>query len=83
MACCDCLPDEGCPDCDPAMTRLRDDIAITQAMEVLARATLDIETDERQSPGTFAHLTIEDCDGIAELLDRLRPMKQMQNWANT
>jgi hypothetical protein len=72
MGCCDCLPDEGCPDCDPALARLCDDIAITQAIERLATATLDIETGERQFAGTFAHLTVEDCDDIAALLERLR-----------
>lgn len=76
MSCCDCLPDEGCPDCDPALAQLRDSIAITQAVELLTRATLDIETGERQFEGTFAHLTIEDCDGIAALLERLRPATQ-------
>ena len=75
MSCCDCLPDEGCADCDPAMARLRDDIQITQLIETLTRATLDIETGERQFPGTFAHLTIEDCDEIAACLERLRPQQ--------
>lgn len=69
---CECHADEGCPKCDAGMTRLSDDIDITQSIELLTGATLDLETGERQFEGTYSHLVIEDCDRIAALLHRLR-----------
>lgn len=73
MTCdCDKATGEGCPECDEAMAWLRDDIDITQCVEILTRSTLDVETGERQFPGTFAHMTIEDCDRVAALLERIK-----------
>lgn len=71
---CDCNMSAGdrCSFCDAGLARLRDDIAITQCIELLTRATLDVETGERQFPGTYAHMTVEDCDQVAAILERVR-----------
>lgn len=73
-ATCDCnkAVGDGCPECHPGMAALRDHIDILQCTEILKRSTLDIETGERQFEGTFASMTIEDCDRVAALLERLQ-----------
>lgn len=72
MCDCDKAAGDGCPECNDGLARLADDISITQCVEILTRSTLDVETGERQFPGTFAHMTIEDCDNVAAVLERLR-----------